>query len=73
MHAPGYEIEMIFDREMAGVEPIHFRFGQVLEECFPSGRSKEHVVLPPEYDGLGLVLTKEGLPLRVQLDNSDAA
>src|SRR6266436_624280 len=57
----------IFEGEVAGIQPMNLRMGKILEIGLAAIARQEDVVLPPENDCLGLLLSEERLPLRVEL------
>src|SRR3981189_487489 len=58
--------EGILHREVAGIEPMHFRARQHFQKGLSALLGEEDVGLPPEDDGLRLPLLQEGLPLRIK-------
>src|SRR5499433_1939651 len=60
-------VETVLDRKVPRVEPVHLRMGKILEVRLAALAREEDVVLSPENDRLGLLLSEERLPLRVKL------
>src|SRR5215831_3937434 len=60
-------VETVLDRKVPRVEPVHFRMGKILEVRLATLAREEDVVLSPENDRLGLLLSEESLQLRVKL------
>src|SRR5215831_14681881 len=52
---------------MPRVEAVHLRMGKILQIRLAALAREEDVVLSPENDRLGLLLSEERLPLRVKL------
>ena len=57
----------IFDGEVAGIQPMHLRVRKIHQIGFAALAREEDIVLSPENDCLGLLLSEERLPLRVEL------
>src|SRR5215813_2389132 len=68
LHLLGDVGQRNFDREVTGLQPMNLRLGKVLEIGLTALTREENVVLSPEYDRLGLLLSEEGLPLRIEFD-----
>src|SRR6516225_6773770 len=59
--------QTVFDRKVARVQPMHLRMGEILEIRLTAFACEEDVVLSPENNRLGLLLSEERLPMRVEL------
>lgn len=62
MDVAGDVIQIVLDREVPRIKPVHFRFGKILEVCFSSLWGEEDIILSPENDGFGLPLAEKCLP-----------
>src|SRR5215469_7438132 len=58
--------QTVFDRKVTRVQPMHLRMGKILEIGLTPLAREEDVILSPENDCLGLLLSEERLPLRVE-------
>jgi hypothetical protein len=59
--------QTVFYRKVTRVQPVHLRMGKILEIGFTALAREKDVILSPESDCLGLLLSEERLPLRVEL------
>src|SRR5215813_14283001 len=66
--APTYlSVVLPSDRKVTRVQPMHLRMGEILEIRLTAFACEEDVVLSPENNRVGLLLSEERLPMRVEL------
>jgi len=59
--------QTVLDREVTGIQPVHFRVGKIVEIGLTAFAREEDVILSPEDDRLRLLLSQERLPLRIKM------
>ena len=67
LHQDRYFVTFVFQREMAGVEQVQLRVGQVLEIGLGAWRREDHVVPTPDDERRRASLAEEPLELRIQI------